>query len=89
MVELLFFPQSWDLANLPSVKLTLLDCWKQMSPCKHQNMHSRDLQSPYGLLALEKEKVLQTCHSMLSQHLLTSLVGCYSRLDFLVNYSRK
>ncbi|KAG5577749.1 hypothetical protein H5410_057883 [Solanum commersonii] len=23
--------QSWDLANLPSVKLTLLDCWKQMS----------------------------------------------------------
>uniref|UniRef100_M1ABH6 Uncharacterized protein n=1 Tax=Solanum tuberosum TaxID=4113 RepID=M1ABH6_SOLTU len=29
--------QSWDLANLPSVKLTLLDCWKQMSPCKHLN----------------------------------------------------
>lgn len=55
---------------LPSVKLTLS---KQMSllPVQHQNMHSRDLQSPYGL-ALEKEEsnqgtfLLQNIHSIRS-----------------------
>lgn len=52
---------------LPSVKLTLS---KQMSllPVQHQNLHSRDLQSPYGL-ALEKEEwtfLLQNIHSIRS-----------------------
>jgi hypothetical protein len=37
-------------------------------PVQHQNMHSRDLQSPYGL-ALEKEEwtfLLQNIHSIRS-----------------------
>lgn len=66
MVEFLLFPQ----IRLPSVKILR----KQMSshPCKHQNMHSRDLQSPYGFLLKKKNQIKlvteQTFHSLLPQH---------------------
>lgn len=57
MAELLFFHQIRDLANLPSVKLTFKEA-DELS-CKHQNMHSHDLQSPYGLLLKKNNQIKQ------------------------------
>jgi len=58
MVELLLFPQIRDLANLPSVKLTFKEA--DSHPCKHQNMHSRDLQSQNGLLLKKNNQIKRT-----------------------------
>lgn len=71
MVELL--PQIRDLANLPSVKLTFKEADELLTHAKHQNMHSRDLQSPYGLLLKKNNQIKlvvteQTFHSLLPQH---------------------
>lgn len=66
----------------PGVSLTSL-LWnlllrKQMSshPCKHQNMHSRDLQSPYGLLLKKKNQIkLVTEQTFFASPALTDLSG--------------
>ena len=44
-------------------------------PCKHQNMHSRDLQSPYGLLLKKNNKIKRTDIPFFASPALTDLSG--------------